>query len=161
MDNQLIVQVEQLFKQYRKKGWTIATAESCTGGLLGAYFTEVPGSSNVFERGFVTYSNESKTEMLGVDAALIQQHGAVSEEVAEAMVKGVLEKSPADAAIAITGIAGPANDSDDKPVGLVYISAIIRGGEPHTTAYNFEGERFEVRLQAVSYALSQMASLCL
>ncbi|MET0606454.1 MAG: CinA family protein [Beijerinckiaceae bacterium] len=107
----------------RNRGLMIATAESCTGGLVAALLTEIPGSSAVFERGFVTYSNRAKEEMLGVSFDLIQQHGAVSAEVAHAMAAGALDRSAAQLAVAITGIAGPGGGSAEKPVGLVHIVA--------------------------------------
>ena len=106
----------------------IATAESCTGGLVSAAVTAVPGSSATLDRAFVTYSNEAKTEMLGVDAELIRRHGAVSAEVAAAMVDGALARSRADVAVAITGIAGPGGGSLEKPVGLVWFAARRRAG---------------------------------
>ncbi len=106
----------------------LVTAESCTGGLIAAALTEVPGSSDVFERGFVTYSNEAKTELLGVPADLIDNHGAVSREVAEAMALGALANSYADIAIAVTGVAGPGGGTSEKPVGLVHLAA-ARGGQ--------------------------------
>jgi nicotinamide-nucleotide amidase len=101
----------------------ITTAESCTGGLVAAAITSVSGSSDVFERGFVTYSNDAKTEMIGVDAALIAKHGAVSEETARAMAEGAQRKANADIAVAVTGIAGPTGGTPSKPIGLVYIAA--------------------------------------
>lgn len=115
--------------QARAQGLRIATAESCTGGLIAAALTSVPGSSDVFERGFVTYSNEAKIEMLGVPGELIAAHGAVSMEVARAMARGALKHSRADIAVAVTGIAGPGGASEAKPIGLVHIAAARRGGE--------------------------------
>lgn len=112
----------------RRRKLLIATAESCTGGLLAGVLTEIAGSSDVVDCGFVTYSNAAKTAMLGVPAALIDKHGAVSPEAAEAMVRGVLAQRPADVAVAITGIAGPGGGSAEKPVGLVYIAVARRGG---------------------------------
>lgn len=112
----------------KAKEFKIATAESCTGGLVAAAITAIPGASAVLERGFVTYSNEAKTEMLGVPAELIARRGAVSQEVALAMVDGALKHSHADIAVAITGIAGPGGGSEQKPVGLVHIAAAKRGG---------------------------------
>ncbi len=112
----------------RAQGLRIATAESCTGGLIAAALTSIPGSSDVFERGFVTYSNEAKSEMLGVPAALIAAHGAVSLEVALAMAEGALAHSRADIAVAVTGVAGPGGGAEAKPVGLVHIAAARRGG---------------------------------
>jgi len=112
----------------KTREFKIATAESCTGGLVAASITAIPGASAVLERGFVTYSNEAKTEMLGVPAELIERRGAVSQEVALAMVDGALKNSRADLAVAITGIAGPDGGSEQKPVGLVHIAAAKRGG---------------------------------
>jgi nicotinamide-nucleotide amidase len=112
----------------RAQGLKIATAESCTGGLIAAALTAIPGSSEVVERGFVTYSNEAKTEMLGVPAELIARKGAVSMEVALAMAEGALKHSPADVVVAVTGVAGPGGGSEAKPVGLVHIACARRGG---------------------------------
>ncbi len=124
--------VEQLAKTVieggRLAGYLVATAESCTGGLIAGALTEVPGSSAVFDRGFVTYSNEAKHEMLGVPLSLIQTKGAVSQEVAAAMVGGALENSNADYAVAVTGVAGPGGGSAKKPVGLVFIAVQKKGG---------------------------------
>ena len=117
-----------LLETCRARGLRIAAAESCTGGLIAAALTAIPGSSDVFERGFVTYSNEAKCEMLGVPAALIAEHGAVSAEVAHAMAEGALAHSRADVAVAVTGVAGPGGGSEAKPVGLVHIVATRRGG---------------------------------
>ncbi len=111
-----------------KQGIIIATAESCTGGLIAGALTEIAGSSAVFDRGFVTYSNESKAQMLGVSIDIIDQQGAVSDIVVRAMVTGALENSRANIAVAVTGIAGPGGGSDEKPVGLVYIAAQCRDG---------------------------------
>ncbi len=120
-----------LLMRYESAGLRIVTAESCTGGLVAALLTEIPGSSAVVERGFVTYSNEAKTDMLGVPADLITQHGAVSAAVARAMAEGALASSRADVAVAVTGIAGPGGATETKPVGLVHF-AIARKG--HTAA---------------------------
>ncbi len=117
-----------LLETCRARGLRIATAESCTGGLIAAALTAIPGSSDVFERGFMTYSNEAKSEMLGVPAALIERHGAVSAEVAMAMAEGALAHSRADVAVAVTGVAGPGGGGDAKPVGLVHVAAARRGG---------------------------------
>lgn len=119
------------------KGVRIATAESCTGGLIAAAMTAVPGSSAVFERGFVTYSNEAKAEMLGVPATLIAAHGAVSEAVARAMVEGAVAMSRADLAVAVTGVAGPDGGTAEKPVGLVHMALARRGGETEHVAHCF------------------------
>src|SRR5206468_3315330 len=112
----------------REKGFKLASAESCTGGLLAATLTEIAGSSDVLDRGFVTYSNDAKTAMLGVPAATLQSFGAVSRETAEAMAVGALTHSPADLAVAITGIAGPGGATPGKPVGLVHFAAASRRG---------------------------------
>ena len=124
-----IAQAKELLDACRQSGLHIATAESCTGGLIAALLTEIAGSSGVFERGFVTYSNAAKTEMLGVPAAMIEAHGAVSEPVARAMAEGALAHSAADFAIAVTGVAGPGGGSPEKPVGLVHL-AVARRGTP-------------------------------
>lgn len=134
-------------------GWKLATAESCTGGLIAAACTDLAGSSNWFERGFVTYSNEAKTELLGVDAALIARHGAVSEEVARAMVQGALQHSHAQVALSVTGIAGPTGGSEAKPVGTVWFSWATPAGV-QTATQHFEGDRSAVRASAVQHALS-------
>ena len=117
-----------LLEQARARGLRIATAESCTGGLIAAALTAIPGSSDVVERGFVTYSNEAKTEMLGVPAELIARKGAVSMEVALAMAEGALRHARADVVVAVTGVAGPGGGSEAKPVGLVHIAVARRGG---------------------------------
>ena len=137
-----------------KKGYFLATAESCTGGLIAARCTELAGSSQWFERGFVTYSNAAKTEALGVDAALIERFGAVSEPVARAMAEGALRHSRADVAVAVTGIAGPGGGSADKPVGAVCFAWSLRGGATHSERQCFAGERAAVREAAVRHALN-------
>ncbi len=116
-----------LLTAYEQKGLKIATAESCTGGLVAALLTEIAGSSAVVERGFVTYSNEAKTELIGVPSSLIVAHGAVSEPVARAMAEGALARSHADVAVGITGIAGPSGGTTTKPVGLVHFGLARRG----------------------------------
>lgn len=143
------------------RGQRLATAESCTGGLIAAHCTELAGSSAWFERGFVTYSNEAKTELLGVPAALIAEHGAVSEAVARAMAEGALRHSHADVAVAVTGIAGPTGGSDDKPVGTVWLAWAERGGRSrhsaiavHAEKMWFEGSRQAVRGATAAHALA-------
>jgi nicotinamide-nucleotide amidase len=149
----LIEQAAALLRRYDSKGWRIATAESCTGGLVAALLTEISGSSSVVERSFVTYSNEAKTEMLGVPAGLIAQVGAVSEAVARAMAEGALDLSPADVAVAITGIAGPGGATATKPVGLVHF-AIARPGSTTTLERRYgDLGRSIVREKAVEEAL--------
>ena len=136
-----------------QRGERLATAESCTGGLVAAALTAIAGSSAVVERGFVTYSNEAKTEMLGVPPELIATHGAVSRQVALAMAEGALAHSHADAAVAVTGIAGPGGGSSDKPVGLVHFALARKGQTTRHAEHRFEGDRDAVRLQATLTAL--------
>jgi nicotinamide-nucleotide amidase len=142
----------------------VAIAESCTGGMVAAALTAVPGSSAVLDRGFVTYSNEAKTEMLGVPAALIDKHGAVSEEVAAAMAEGAIKHSRASLAVAITGIAGPAGGGPDKPVGLVWFALALRGGATRTIRRVFTcsaaagaARRRRIREEASALALQMLA----
>ena len=136
----------------RRRGWMAATAESCTGGLVAATLTEIAGSSDVVERGFVTYSNAAKTQMLGVPEAMITAHGAVSEAVARAMAQGALAHSPANIAVSVTGIAGPGGGSVEKPVGLVWFGCALRGGAVRTVSHVFPGDRGAVRAGAVAVA---------
>lgn len=132
----------------------MATAESCTGGLVSAALTDVPGSSDVFDRGFVTYSNEAKTDLLDVPAPLIAAHGAVSAEVARAMAVGALAHSLADIAVSVTGIAGPGGGSAEKPVGLVHFACARRGGGVVHVERRFGPlARVEIRAAAVEQAL--------
>lgn len=149
-----------LLSRSKAQGLKIVTAESCTGGLIAASLAAVPGASASLDRGFVTYSNEAKIEMLAVPGELIERRGAVSREVALAMVDGALKHSPADIAVAVTGIAGPDGGSAEKPVGLVHIAAARRGG-----ARLYEEKRFgdigrtEVQLETVMVALAMMQRL--
>ncbi len=124
----LIAQASALIADFSANGLKLATAESCTGGLIAGLLTEVPGSSAVVDRGFVTYSNAAKAQMLGIDSHLIKRHGAVSEAVARAMAEGALGHSPVDVAVAVTGVAGPGGGSAEKPVGLVHFAARARDG---------------------------------
>jgi len=137
----------------------VTTAESCTGGLIAASLTEIAGSSDVFERGFVTYSNQSKTELLGVPADLITQSGAVSEPVARAMAEGALAHARADIAVAVTGIAGPGGGTADKPVGLVFIGAAKRSNPTIVERHVFPGDRAEIRRATVQRALELLLNL--
>ena len=147
-------------------GWMLATAESCTGGLIAARCTDLAGSSDWFERGFVTYSNEAKHELLGVDLALIAEHGAVSEAVAQAMALGALRHSQAQVAVAVTGIAGPSGGSADKPVGTVWFAWALPSDTGPTlgaeTAWvkaecqRFDGDRAAVRAATVHHALDTL-----
>ncbi|WP_114391632.1 CinA family protein [Oleisolibacter albus] len=138
---------------YARTGLWLVTAESCTGGLIAGTLTAVAGSSAVVDRGFVTYTNAAKSEMLGVPAALIEAHGAVSEPVAQAMAEGALAHSRADVALAVTGIAGPGGGTATKPVGLVFIARARRGGEVLVERHVFAGDRDAVRLATVARAL--------
>jgi len=150
----LAAKAETLIQQARLAGVMIATAESCTAGLISASLTEVAGSSAVFDRGFVTYSNEAKSEMLGVPAELIERHGAVSPEVAMAMAEGALARSNADRAISVTGIAGPGGGTPGKPVGTVHFG-VAATGQPvqhHHIAFADNGRR-AVRLQTAARAI--------
>jgi nicotinamide-nucleotide amidase len=144
---------EAVLAHHRRAGTKLATAESCTGGAIAAALTDIAGSSDVFERGFVVYSNEAKSEMLGVPAALIARHGAVSEEVAAAMAEGALAHSRAGAVVSVTGIAGPGGGTATKPVGLVYIGCALRGGRPAVERHIFAGDRAAVRAATVKRAL--------
>jgi nicotinamide-nucleotide amidase len=137
----------------RGKKLKIVTAESCTGGLIAANLTAIAGSSDVVERGFVTYTNEAKTEMLAVPAPLFGSVGAVSEEVARAMAEGALKHSHADIAVSVTGIAGPGGETPGKPVGLVHLAAARKGGKVIHERHVFKGNRGEVREQSVMVAL--------
>jgi nicotinamide-nucleotide amidase len=144
-----------LLDAYRDKGLKIATAESCTGGLVAALLTEISGSSSVMERGFVTYSNEAKIELIGVPAELIAAHGAVSEPVARAMAEGALAHSRADVAVGITGVAGPTGGTATKPVGLVHFGLAQKGaGTIHLERRYGDLGREIVRRRAVEDALA-------
>ncbi len=142
-----------LVRALRDKGWKMATAESCTGGLVAGAITDVAGSSDVFDRGFVTYSNAAKSDMLGVPPALIAQHGAVSEQVARAMAEGALKHSQANVAVAITGVAGPGGGSDEKPVGLVHFACATQQKTTHLEIYFGNLGRAVVRQAAIHQAL--------
>lgn len=145
---------EQLVGALREADLRFATAESCTGGMIAASITDVAGSSNVFDRGFVTYSNDAKTQMIGVDPLLIEVNGAVSSQVAGAMADGALLRADADMAIAVTGIAGPSGGSDDKPVGLVWFACACSWAPTLVTSQTFDNNgRAYIRYQSVIYAL--------
>ncbi|MGH6625641.1 MAG: CinA family protein [Burkholderiaceae bacterium] len=142
----------------QQQGWMLATAESCTGGMIAAACTDLAGSSNWFERGFVTYSDQAKTELLGVDAALIAQHGAVSELVARAMAEGAVVRSHAQVAVAVTGVAGPSGGSAAKPVGTVWFGWCVPG-RVASELKQFDGDRAAVRAAAVHHALRTLTAL--
>lgn len=137
----------------------MAAAESCTGGMVAAAMTDLAGSSDVFERGFVTYSNEAKQDMLGVSASLITEYGAVSEQCAKAMAEGALMNSKSGIAVSITGIAGPSGGSNEKPVGLVWFGYGLKSGKIQTKKHIFAGNRSEIRSQAVQKALELLIEI--
>ena len=152
-----MVTAEQVLAIHRARGWRIATAESCTGGMIAAALTAVPGSSDVVECGFVTYSNEAKTRMLDVPAVLIGAHGAVSSPVAAAMAAGALARSGAQIAVSVTGVAGPGGGSPDKPVGTVWFGLAVRDGPVVTQCFHFPGDRTAIRAATVDEALRLLA----
>jgi nicotinamide-nucleotide amidase len=141
------------------RGWKLATAESCTGGWVGQLVTALPGSSHWYERGFITYANAAKIEMLGVLEATLAAHGAVSEETASAMAAGALKHSHADAALAITGIAGPGGGTPQKPVGLVCYGWALADGTLMSSTCRLDGDREEIRSRAVAAALRGLLEL--
>ncbi|WP_444815047.1 CinA family protein [Variovorax brevis] len=142
----------------REKKWMLASAESCTGGLIAGACTEISGSSEWFERGFVTYSNDAKTEMLGIDPALIAEHGAVSEPVARAMVQGAVANSRALVALGVTGVAGPTGGTAEKPVGTVWFGWYVNG-QVRSERRRFDGDRSAIRAATVRYALQTLATM--
>ena len=150
----------QISLQLLKHRHTLATAESCTGGMIAAACTDLAGSSQWFERGFITYSNEAKAEMLGVPAGLIEQHGAVSDPVARAMADGAIAHSRAHVSLAVTGVAGPTGGSADKPVGTVWLAWCV-GGQTHSEMQHFAGDRAAVRAATVRYALQRLLGFLL
>ncbi len=152
----LAAQVGELLKSH---GLTLATAESCTGGGVAQAITEVAGSSAWFERGFVTYSNLAKQQMLGVSEATLKQHGAVSEAAVREMVAGALQHSAAQVALAVSGIAGPDGGTADKPVGTVWFAWGIKQGNIHAQRHQLQGSRTEVRVQSVCIALQGVVNL--
>jgi nicotinamide-nucleotide amidase len=143
----------RLLAACEERGWRLTTAESCTGGLIVACLTEIPGSSSVVERGYVTYDNRAKQELLGVPGALFERVGAVSEEVARVMAEGALARADADLAIAVTGIAGPSGATASKPVGLVHLAVARRGAATRHARAIFPGDRAAIRLATVDAAL--------
>jgi nicotinamide-nucleotide amidase len=151
--DQTMVDVGPLADMLRARGWKLVTAESCTGGLIAAACTALAGSSDWFDRGFVTYSNASKTQMLDVPDALIETRGAVSQEVALAMAQGALAHSSAHLAVAVTGVAGPGGGSPEKPVGTVWIATARVGAPGRAECFLFAGERASVRMQTVAHAV--------
>jgi nicotinamide-nucleotide amidase len=155
----LLAQARQLLERARDGGLRIVTAESCTGGLIAALLTEIPGSSDVMERGFITYSNEAKEDLLGVPGDLIHQYGAVSEPVVRAMAEGALKHSLAHVAVAVTGVAGPGGGTAEKPVGLVYIAAYRQDRTALKELRLGNIGRSEVRSRTVAEAMALLQNL--
>ncbi len=156
----LLAKAAGLLDKLKARGLVVATAESCTGGLIAGLLTAIPGSSDVFDRGFVTYSNTAKAEALGVPAQLIVQHGAVSAEVAAAMAIGALHAAGVDLAVAVTGVAGPGGGTAEKPVGLVFLGASRRDGKTLVTRANFTDlDRNGIRIATVEEALALLDAI--
>lgn len=153
MDKDFKVLAMSVLDACRTARLTLATAESCTGGMVAAALTDIAGSSDVVERGFVTYSNAAKHELLGVPTDLIDAHGAVSAEVAAAMAAGTVAHAPVDLAVSITGIAGPGGATPTKPVGLVYLGIVRKGAAARTERHVFAGDRAAIRTAATRRAL--------
>lgn len=149
----------QLGRSCRRRRVVVATAESCTGGGVATAITRISGSAKWFERGFVTYDNTAKREMLGVDAKTLKEHGAVSEEVAIQMAAGALARSHADVSVAVTGIAGPTGGVPGKPVGTVHFAWATRGGAVQARRFRFRGDRVAVRMQSVYVAIQGLIDL--
>jgi nicotinamide-nucleotide amidase len=159
-DETILAAAEKLFDICKRKKLILATAESCTGGLVAGALTEIAGSSSVVDRGFVTYSNEAKQQMLGVSPATLRDHGAVSRQTAEEMARGAIAHSNAQIAVAITGIAGPGGGSAEKPVGLVHFAAASRSGALAAQAMRYgDIGRGKVRCKSVLQALAMLQAL--
>lgn len=152
----LLAEAESLLAACRTRGIRLATVESCTGGLIAATLTAIAGSSDVVDRGFVTYSNEAKHDLVGVPMSLIADHGAVSQEVAASMAEGGIARSRATIAVSVTGVAGPDGGTADKPVGLVWFGVARRGKATDTTHQVFPGDRQAIRAAAVAKALEMI-----
>jgi nicotinamide-nucleotide amidase len=152
-DPEILALATAVLDAYRGRGWKLATAESCTGGLVAAALTAIAGSSDVVERGYVTYSNAAKIELLGVPEPIILKHGAVSAETAAAMAAGAARRAGVDVAVSITGVAGPGGGSDEKPVGLVHLGLARRGQGGRSERQIFPGDRDGIRHAALIRAL--------
>ncbi|MFO1428763.1 MAG: CinA family protein [Candidatus Competibacteraceae bacterium] len=150
---------ERVGRRLLARHWRLALAESCTGGWIAKVITDVPGSSDWFERGFVTYSNTAKVDLLAVPPVLLDSHGAVSRETVNAMVVGALRHSRAEIAVAVSGIAGPTGGSPDKPVGTVWLAWAVQDRPGHSRCYTFPGDREAVRRQTVAAALQGVVEL--
>ena len=158
-DHEMRDAAERVLHACRKRRLKLVTAESCTGGLVAATLTAIAGSSDVVERAFVTYANEAKREMLGVPWDALLGYGAVSDPVARAMAAGALARSDADLAVSVTGVAGPGGGTSDKPVGLVHLAAVRKGGDIIAERHVFPGDRDAIRRVSVLTALTMLASL--
>jgi nicotinamide-nucleotide amidase len=156
LPDSILREAEALLAACRSKGIMLATAESCTGGLIAAALTAIAGSSDVMDRGFVTYSNEAKNQMVGVPIPLIETHGAVSEQVATAMADGALTRSRAAIAVSVTGVAGPSGGSAEKPVGLVWFGLACTGTPAITERQIFPGDRTAIRAATVAHAFKMI-----
>jgi nicotinamide-nucleotide amidase len=160
MDADLVKSATRLVELLRERRLRLATAESCTGGLIAAFLTEVPGASDVFECGFITYANSVKSALVGVPEAVIARFGAVSREVATLMAQGALLRAPADVAVAVTGIAGPSGGSAEKPVGLIHIAAALKSGTVRHKECRFgDIGREAIRLKTVAEAFALIEAL--
>ncbi|MBR0566444.1 nicotinamide-nucleotide amidohydrolase family protein [Azoarcus sp. L1K30] len=159
MDHELERLSARIGAALERRGWMLGTAESCTGGWIAEVVTATAGSSNWFDRGFVTYSNAAKSDMLAVAEHTLNRYGAVSEETVVEMVAGTLNKSKADIAVAVSGVAGPGGGTPAKPVGLVCIAWAVRGSPPFATTRHFDGDREAVRRQTVIAALDTVVQL--
>lgn len=157
---EILQAVHRLSELLEARRWMMATAESCTGGLIASACTEQSGAAVWFDRGLITYSNRAKTELLGVPAQLIDAHGAVSEPVARAMACGAAQVAQTEVAVAVTGVAGPTGGSPDKPVGTVWFGWSV-SGQVKTERVHFDGERQAVRMQTVAHALDQLSAFIL
>jgi nicotinamide-nucleotide amidase len=160
LDDDIVEAAKRLLDICRRKNLTVATVESCTAGLVAGTLTEVPGTSSILDRGFVTYSNQAKQDMVGVSAATLKSHGAVSRQTAEAMARGAIAHAPVDLAVSVTGIAGPDGGSAEKPVGLVHFAAATRSGRLIHAEKRFgDVGRSEVRKQSVLQAFRMLHDL--
>jgi len=155
---EILTLAQSVLDACRARGWHVATAESCTGGLVAGALTAIAGSSDVVERGFVTYSNEAKSELLGVPPETIEAHGAVSSQTTAAMAEGAVARAPVDLAISVTGVAGPGGGSTAKPVGLVIFGLARRNGPCRTERHVFDGDRSSMRQGALQMALELLAA---
>jgi nicotinamide-nucleotide amidase len=153
-DDEILTLAQSVLEACRARNWRLATAESCTGGLVAGVLTAIGGSSDVVERGFVTYSNEAKSELLGVAPEIIAAHGAVSAETVAAMAQGAVARAPVELAISVTGVAGPGGATPTKPVGLVLLGLARRDGRCRTERHVFPGDRSAIRQAAVQRALA-------